>query len=88
MAGFVKKCPEAYLKYEADTLNNLANLHSITQGVETEKEYNEVLNIYKKLAISYPEAYNYYIIGTLCNLVLFYTAHNQYNCAKIGRAHV
>ena len=77
-----QKYPDAYLKYEADTRNNLANLHSITQGAETEKEYNDVLNIYRELAISYPEAYNCYVIGTLCNLVLFYTAHNQYNCAK------
>ncbi len=73
---------DAFLKYEADTLNNLANLHSITQGAETEKEYNDALKIYRKLAISYPEAYNCYVIGTLCNLVIFYTAHNQYNCAK------
>ena len=77
-----QKYPDAYLKYEADTRNNLANLHSMTQGVETEKEYNDVLNIYRELAFSYPEAYNCYVIGTLCNLVLFYTAHNQYDCAK------
>jgi len=41
-----------------------------------------VLEIYRKHTETNPEAYNCFVIGTLCNLVLLHTIHNQYNKAE------
>ncbi len=61
----------------AGTLNNLAVLHYYTHDFEAaEKEYQEALAIYRKLAKTTPEAYLPDVAGTLNNLAtLHYDTH-------------
>ncbi len=62
----------------AATLNNLANLHRNTHDFEAaEKEYQEALAIYRKLAKNAPEAYLPDVAMTLNNLAnLHYNIHD------------
>ena len=63
--------PDAYENYVADTLYNLANLHSDTQRFDlAEKEYVEALEIYRRLAERNPDAYESKVADTLNNLAV------------------
>ena len=61
----------AYEPDVAETLNNLAGLHSDTQRLaEAEAEYTEALEIYRRLAARSSEAYEPYVALTLNNLAI------------------
>ena len=68
-----EKTYEEYESYVADTLNNLAGLHSDTQRLDfAEKEYTEALDIRRRLAEKNPEAYESDVALTLNNLALLH----------------
>ena len=54
---------------ESKTFNNLAVLHAgINRLDDAEREFNETLTIYRRLAESKPEQYSSYVATTLNNL--------------------
>ena len=72
-----EKTYEEYESYVADTLNNLAGLHSDTQRLDfAEKEYTEALDIRRRLAEKNPEAYESDVALTLNNLACLHS-HTQ-----------
>ena len=74
----------SYKGHVAATLNNLGNLHSdLNQFSAAEKEYNEALEIYMKLAKDNTDAYLPDVAMTLNNLAVLHYNLNQYPAAEI-----
>ena len=79
----VKKDRDTYLSYVANTLNNLANLHTNTnRHDEAEKEYQEALDYYRKLAKNNPDAYMPDMAMTLNNLAILHKNTNRHEEAE------
>ena len=67
----------------ATTLNNLANLHRVTHYFKAaEKEYQEALAIYRKLAKTTPEAYLPDVAMTLNNLANLHSNTHDFKAAE------
>ena len=67
----------------ATTLNNLANLHSVTHDFEAaEKEYQEALGIRRELAKTTPEAYLPNVAMTLNNLANLHRNTHDFEAAE------
>ena len=72
-----------YKDHVATILNNLAMLHDdLNQFSAAEKEYNEALEIRRKLAKVYPDAYLPDVAMTLNNLAILHRNLNQYPAAE------
>ncbi|MCI5226712.1 MAG: tetratricopeptide repeat protein [Candidatus Electrothrix sp. AX2] len=74
--------PEAFLPYVADTLNNLALLHSKTGEYSLAlKEHQEALKIRRRLAADQPKAFLPDLANTLNNLAGLHYATGEYDLA-------
>jgi len=70
---------QTYLLHLATILNNRANLQcTINEYKQAETAYQEVLEIYQKLAKVNPQIYSPYIAGVLNNLGLLHSAKNEF----------
>ena len=78
-----EKNPDSYLPDVANTLNNLANLHSDTnRHKKAEAEYNEALTTYRQLADNNPDAYLPKVAMTLNNLANIHRVTNRHQEAE------
>ncbi len=77
------KNPDVYLPYVADSLENLAILHCVTNRLQdAEEEYKDVLSIRQKIADSNPDAYLHKVAQTLFNMALLYLDRKEYDSAE------
>ena len=76
--------PDAYMGKVAQTLNNLASLHSdLNRPEEAESEYKEALEIYRGLAKDNPDAYRGDVAMTLNNLAVLHLNLNRHKEAEM-----
>ncbi len=67
----------------ANTLNNLATLHSDSNQLDkAEEEYNEALAIRRKLADKNPDAFLPDVAATLFNLALLHLNRKEFSAAE------
>jgi len=75
--------PKEFIPRVADTLNNLANLHSDTQAFgPAMKEYEEALKLYRGLAEAKPKASLSRVAAILNNLAILHSDTQAYGPAR------
>jgi tetratricopeptide (TPR) repeat protein len=79
-----KQNPATFLPYVANTLNNLAVLHSNTNKMASAlSEYQEALGIYRQLAEDNSATFLHYVAVTLNNLGILHTDTNETKSALL-----
>jgi tetratricopeptide (TPR) repeat protein len=80
---FVVIQPDIYYSKMADTLNNLATLHSDNlQYEQAGTEYAEALEIYRNLAATQPDVYRPDVALALNNMAILHQTTRQYEQAE------